>query len=75
MEAYCLFGFIVCIVFMMIFNMKLEIRVNDLNRKIDRVYNDLSSCYWKSYNDQKTLESRILKLEKAMNKNRSRKGK
>lgn len=34
MEAYCLFGFIVCIVSMMIFSMSLEKRVNGLNRKL-----------------------------------------
>ena len=74
METYCLFGFIVCIVSMMIFGMSLEKKVNELNQKLDKVYDLLKRCYLESYNDLKTLESIILELKKAMNKNRSRRG-
>ena len=70
MEAYCLFGFIVCIVSMMILVMGIKKRVNELNQKLDKVYNRLTRCYWESYNDLKTLESIILELKKAMNKDR-----
>lgn len=73
MEAYCLFGFIVCIVSMMIFEMRLEKRVNKLNQKVDGDYHYLNGNHWNLYNSHTTHEIRIITLEQAMNKNRSRK--
>jgi hypothetical protein len=74
MEAFCFIGLLLCTVVIIGCTTILEQRINNLNRTINIDHDVNLNKHRDLYNDQKMLESRILKLEKSMNRNKSRKG-
>ena len=73
MEVFYLLGLIVCIITIVCCGTALEKRLINLERKTDINYDVISRKYKDLYNDQKDLESRILKLEKIINKFKNKK--
>lgn len=70
MEAFCLIGFVVCAVVIICCTANLEKRLNALDKRECVDFEIHLNNSRDLYNNQKSLEYRIQRLETAMNKNR-----
>lgn len=73
MEVIYFLGLIACIITIVCCTTALEKRLNNLERKTDINYDVISRKYKDLYNDNKELESRILKLKRIINKLKNKK--